>query len=70
MDVMTPWRVVTLKIIIDVLAFEKSKNIYMSTRGGHIKAVIELLWVISARFFQKKQAYFGMPAFGGESELF
>lgn len=67
---MIPWRGGTLKIIIDVLAFEKSKNIYISTTGGTIKAVIELLWVISARFFQKKQAYFGMPAFGGESELF
>ena len=68
---MIPWRVVTLKIIIDVLAFEKvGEIIYVSTRGGNNKAVINLLWIFSARFFQKKQAYFGMPAFGGESELF
>ena len=28
MDVMTPWRVVTLKIIIDALAFEKVEEVY------------------------------------------
>lgn len=34
MDVMIPWRVVTLKIVIDALAFEKvGEIIYVSTRG-------------------------------------
>ena len=52
MDVMIPWRVVTLKIIIDALAFEKvGEIIYVSTRGENNKAVINLLWIFSARFF-------------------
>ena len=51
MDVMTPWRVVTLKIIIDALAFEKVEELYVSTRGEHHKDIIELLWIFSARFF-------------------
>ena len=48
---MTPWRVVTLKIVIDALAFEKVEELYVSTRGGNNKAVINLLWIFSARFF-------------------
>lgn len=70
MDVMIPWRVVTLKIVIDALAFEKVEELYVSTRGGHHKDIIELLWIFSAHFFGEKQAYFSMPAFAGESGLF